>query len=108
MLVGEELDLRLERAVAALEPGNLPLAPGNAAVGLQRNCVVACGGKRGSAGGKLVRQHLDRGVARGAAMNAVAARVRGEAESVEAADIMILHQDAAVGSDLCHQLFLVA
>jgi hypothetical protein len=41
-------------------------------------------------------------------MNAVAACVGGEAESVEAADIMILHQDAAVGSDLCHQLFLVA
>ena len=47
---------------------------------------------------ELMRQHFDGGVAGGASVNAVAARVRREAVSVEAADNDDPRQDAAVGA----------
>ena len=47
-------------------------------------------------------------MAGGAAVDAVARCIGGEAEAVEPADIMVLDQDLAVGADLRRDLLLVA
>ena len=108
MLIRKQLDLGFEGAFAPFEARDLTTAPGNAAIRLELDGVVPGGGQGVGAGAELMGEHLGGGVTRSPSMDAVAAPVRGEAESVEPTDIVVLDQDAAVGTDLSQQLLLVS
>ena len=91
-----------------LKARNLRAFPNDPAIRLECNCFVWRLGKRFGAGGKLARKHLGCGMARRPTVDTVAGGVGREAETIEAPDIVVLHQDPAVRTDLRRHLLLVA
>ena len=103
LFVGEENEARLQRVLALDDLGDCSALPAKRTVASDDEIAVGGGGDAFGAIGDLAGQRLLRGGAQSLRLRAVGVRVRREAETIEASDVLSFHQHIAGGRDLGFQ-----